>query len=782
MKIKKLYGLRIVQYILSVLMILSFLFLILGEIVMPVENNWEETTFQMFEPEWVQILPNGDEVPVTVPGECTAKHGEWVTIATVLSQEQKDTSICIRSMQQDIRIYVGDELRKEYSTLETQPFGKTSTMTYVFFQLYEGDAGAQLRIEFMSDSAYSGYVHEMYMGDRSDIVHHFYGVYAPSAIVAALMVLVGLFVVCGSLFIFVVYKRKVELIHLGNGILIAATWLLVESKFRQFIFPNSTIAMLMGFLLIAILPYPFLSYINSIQGYRYQKVYYVLGIATAVNYVVVVALQVLNIKDFFETMTSSHIIIILLILTMGTTIVTDVIKGHVKAYREAAIGFAGIMVAGVFEITLTYTVNAQINGIALCIGLVLWLVSAGLKTVRDLYNIEKEKQIAIAASQSKAQFLANMSHEIRTPINTVIGMNEMILRENKDETIEEYAYNIKSASRMLLGLINDVLDFSKIEAGKLRLVNNDYYLANMLNDVILGIEVRVKQKNLELKLDIDEKLPSVLLGDEIRIKQILNNLLSNAIKYTEKGSVTLRAKGAYSEDGFGLILEVEDTGVGIKKADMDRLFDSFERLELEKNRYIEGTGLGLNITKELVSIMNGRISVRSEYGSGSCFTVTIPQQIVNAEAMGQLEQKRRHSQEDIASKEKYLCIPDSRILVVDDTKMNLVVIKALLKRNQAQLDTASGGNECLEKTKEQKYDLILMDHMMPEPDGVQTMHMIRADGENLNRETPIVVLTANAIEGMKEQYLKDGFSDYLAKPVEAEDLENILSKFLAVEK
>lgn len=768
-----------IQRILGIMMVTAFLFFILGEMFLAPENNLEESTFAVFQSDWFQVLEDGTEVPFSVPGECTdVTQGDWVTIKTTLSQDQKDTWLCIRSMQQELKIYVGDELRKAYSTLDTQPFGKTSTMTFIFLQLFEGDAGKTLRIEFMSDSSYAGYVSEIYTGQMQDITLHFYKSYGPSILVDLLLLLIGIFVVSGSIFISLIYKRKAELIHLGNAILIAATWLIVESKLRQFIFPNTTMAMLMGFLMIAVLPYPFLSYINSVQNNRYQKIYRVLGICTAVNFAVVVTLQLLNIKDFFETMTSSHIIILALIVTMGTTIIMDVVNGFVREYREVAIGFAVLMFAGVCEIGLTYMVDAKVNGIALCIGLVLLLVTAGLKSIRDMFNIEKEKQLAIAASKSKAQFLANMSHEIRTPINTVIGMNEMILRENKDETVEEYAYNIKSASQMLLSLVNDVLDFSKIEAGKLQLVENDYYLADMLNDVALGVQVRVKQKNLEWKLEVDETMPAVLKGDEIRIKQILNNLLSNAVKYTEKGSITFSAKGVRDENGFLLVLAVKDTGMGIKKDDIEKLFDSFQRLELTKNRYIEGTGLGLNITKRLVNVMDGTIDVQSEYGNGSCFVVQIPQKIVDDTAIGKIEQKHKGSPAGDVSRQHTLCIPDAKILVVDDTKMNLVVIRELLKRTQAQLDFAGGGNECLEKTKEKKYDLILMDHMMPEPDGVQTLHMIREDNANMNLETPIVVLTANAIEGMKEQYLQDGFADYLSKPVEPDHLEKVLAKFL----
>jgi len=462
MKKQNSLGMKIIQRILAFMLIGSFLFFILGEVFLPAENHLEETTFQTFEANWVHVKEDGTEVPFAVPGTCETGHGEWAIIQMDISEEHVPTYICMRSMQQDLKIYVGDELREEYSTLATQPFGKTSTMTYVFFPLEKEDAGKTLRIEFMSDSAYSGYVSTMYMGEMSDITTHFYATYGLSTIVAILMFFIGFLVVGGSIFIWFVYKRKIDLLHLGNAIMILSMWLIVESKLRQFMFPNSTIAMLMGFLLIAILPYPFTCYLNVIQGYRYKKAYTVLAVATMLNFATVVTLQILNIKDFFEVMTSSHILILALILTMAITIGRDIVKGHLKEYSEVAIGIAGLMVAGVVEIGFSYIVSARFNGIPLCISLVILLIGAGLKTVRDLLNIEKDKQVAIAASESKAQFLANMSHEIRTPINTVIGMNEMILRENTNEDIEEYSRSIKSASHMLLSL-HDFIEIDTIE-------------------------------------------------------------------------------------------------------------------------------------------------------------------------------------------------------------------------------------------------------------------------------------------------------------------------------
>jgi len=358
----------------------------------------------------------------------------------------------------------------------------------------------------------------------------------------------------------------------------------------------------------------------------------------------------------------------------------------------------------------------------------------------------------------------------------------MILRENSSEAVREYAGNVQAASQLLLGLINDVLDFSKIEAGKMDILETNYRLSVMLTDVVNGIRSRAENKELVLVVDVEEALPSVLKGDEIRIRQILNNLLSNAVKYTEEGTITFSVKGMRTGEEFALRMSVQDTGIGIKPEDKEKLFDSFRRLEEKKNRHIEGTGLGLNITKQLTELMGGRIEVESEYQKGSCFTVIIPQQIVDEMPVGKFEEADR---KELAGEEESTCklyAPQAEILVVDDNDMNLAVASALLKRTGVRLTLAHSGRECLELCRKTKFDLILMDHMMPSPDGIETLHLLRADHNGPNRDTEVVVLTANAIAGMPEMYLAEGFADYLSKPIAAQALEDMICKHLPEEK
>lgn len=397
-----------------------------------------------------------------------------------------------------------------------------------------------------------------------------------------------------------------------------------------------------------------------------------------------------------------------------------------------------------------------------------------------------ERERADKANQSKSDFLANMSHEIRTPINAVLGMDEMIIRdvsEGRYDGVRLYAENIKNAGNNLLSIVNDILDFSKIESGKMELVETEYQLGNLLNDVCNMAEFRARAKNLAFEVYVDESLPARLYGDEVRVRQILTNILGNAVKYTKEGSVKLKLRGDIERwDRVNLKFTVTDTGIGIREEDLSRLFKKFERVDLGHNNTIEGTGLGLSITKNLLEMMNGTIRVESTYGEGSTFIVTIPQQITDDNALGNFRDAFAKNVREKTGYHESFTAPDARILVVDDTAMNLTVIKGLLRKTKIQVDTATSGAKALEMTMADAYDLILMDQRMPEMDGTETLHAIRAQQDGRNKEVPVICLTADALQGAREHYLAEGFSDYLSKPVDGVQLERMLQDYLPPEK
>ena len=392
-----------------------------------------------------------------------------------------------------------------------------------------------------------------------------------------------------------------------------------------------------------------------------------------------------------------------------------------------------------------------------------------------------EKKTSDAANKAKSSFLADMSHEIRTPINTILGMNEMILREADKEELLEYARNIDASGRSLLQLINSILDFSKIEDGKMEIVPVRYAVSTMVTYLENSVSERARKKGLEFTIWVDPEIPSELYGDEARINQIIVNLLTNAVKYTHEGSVNLRIEKRDKKNGSVLLyVEVRDTGIGIREEDREKLFESFERLDMVKNRNIEGTGLGMSITTNLLSLMDSSLTVESVYGVGSSFSFLLWQKIEEETPVGEYRQTVLPAEESALTTE-YLYAPDAHILVVDDTKMNLSVVCNLLKRTGIQIDTASDGEEAIALAEKSCYDVILMDQRMPGMDGTETLQRIRGLDSQKNAETPVICLTADAIRGARERYMAEGFTDYLTKPVTGRELEHALCTYLPKE-
>ncbi len=391
--------------------------------------------------------------------------------------------------------------------------------------------------------------------------------------------------------------------------------------------------------------------------------------------------------------------------------------------------------------------------------------------------LELEKDAANASNKAKSDFLANMSHEIRTPMNAIIGMDEMILRSSPSEPIKKFALDIQSAGKTLLSIINDILDLSRIESGKMELVSVKYGFSSVMNDVVNMTMKKAQDKGLQYNLTVSEDIPSVLFGDEIRIRQVMLNLINNAIKYTREGSVSVLV--TYDRDVQMLQIAVSDTGIGIKEEDLSKLYVSFQRLDEEKNRDIEGTGLGLNITRRLVNMMGGSIEVDSKYGEGSTFTARMKQKVIDWTPVGDFAKNLLRLKEDAEEYKPTLIAPSARVLIVDDNDMNLEVIEGLMKETMINVTTAESGWECVDILSEREFDIIFLDQMMPGLSGVQTLEKIKEN--KLAEGVPIIALTADAIVGARDNYLKEGFYDYLSKPVMYDALEALLIKYLKPE-
>ncbi|MDO5155946.1 MAG: ATP-binding protein [Eubacteriales bacterium] len=401
---------------------------------------------------------------------------------------------------------------------------------------------------------------------------------------------------------------------------------------------------------------------------------------------------------------------------------------------------------------------------------------------KNLREAKASQRMAENANKAKSDFLANMSHEIRTPINAVLGMDELIIRECEDEKILGYAGNIKDAGTLLLSLINDILDFSKIENGKMDIVPATYDTPSLIHDLYVMSYDRARKKNLDLEFEIDSNIPAEMYGDDVRLRQIIMNLLTNAIKYTREGQVSFALSLKGKHDGMvKLRVSVKDTGIGIRQEDIDKMFSAFQRVDEDINRNIEGTGLGLSITMSLLKLMNTELKLESIYGEGSEFYFDLEQKIINEAPIGDMSEIIRSSEMTRKKYKESFHAPEAKILVVDDNEMNLQIVKALLKQTGIQITTALSGQASIELVKTNTYDVIFMDYMMPEMDGIETVKRIRKLSHNESANATIIALTANAIHGAREMFLGNGFDDFMSKPVKGEKLEEILIQYLPKE-
>lgn len=463
------------------------------------------------------------------------------------------------------------------------------------------------------------------------------------------------------------------------------------------------------------------------------------------------------------------------------------IKNHSVKKKIAAIVYLCVAASGSI-IQLVFLPNVLLAAFTPALGIVMLLfflespdyqrLTVTLEELKDAKEeAEFSNEVAVEANQAKTDFLANMSHEIRTPINAVLGYNELIMKETKESHTTEYALNVQAAGRTLLSLVNDILDFTNIDCGNLKIEMDAYSVISLLQDVITYAEFNAEKKNLKLNVNIDEKLPRELVGDSVRLMQILNNLTSNAVKYTMEGTVDLIITWTGKDEHNGTMsVVVKDSGIGMKEEDMKKISESFKRFDKRKNRNIQGAGLGLPIVTRLLELMDSKLEIDSKYGVGSTFSFHVDQEIVNENPIGKLEHKNYidlliDREEDVT-----FYAPKARILAVDDNRMNLDFVRGILKNTKMQIDLAQNGEEALKLLRKNSYQMVLLDHMMPVLDGMETLKIMRE--EHICDDVPVIAITANAVVGEKENYILAGFTDYLAKPVYGNQLMKMILKYL----
>lgn len=770
-----------VKVVFLVLTIVMIVVLLTGEKLLP-ENIGKYKYITELDRDWTRIYSDGrtENIGSIIERQVLdVDDSEPLVLEYAMSDIPVGSFLALRSSSQAVRVYLDGELRVEYDNSKVRKWGSSNVSRYLFVPLVDEDCGKTLRVEYDGKGMFAGMVSVVYMGTLDSLWYELIKIDGASMLLEFMLAAIGLvmLIICGI--VYIRKKFRMPLVWLALSVVNSSVYLICYAQSRQLLFPNVTILYDFGFAFAAMTWISYLLYLDELQKRRYKKLYFSLCVLMLAVIAVSSPLILLSVVDSLNVCIIYVPIFILIAGAIVSGIVKDIKSGLFSEYRNIGILLVliiPIQVLLLFRVFGLISINADM---LYCLVIIVILCTDIFGEVNMIIEDKAKVVRAESANEAKSAFLANMSHEIRTPINSIMGMNEMILRESDNKDILGYAGTIKNSSRFLLGIINDILDFSKIEAGKMDIIPVDYDTIGMVNELINILSERAANKSLHVGKDIDENIPSKLHGDVTRVKQVIINIISNACKYTKEGSVNFTIKWDSTGERAGLRTIIADTGIGMKTEDAKNLFEKFTRLDEMQNTSIEGTGLGMSIVKYLVDAMDGEIKVDSVYGQGTTVNIFLPQEVVSAEPMGNPEAKKEQPvQKKYAPK---LIAPEAEVLVVDDVNVNLLVFKSLLKKTQIRVDMADGGKKCIEMCKDKKYDIIYMDHMMPEMDGEETLHVLR-DNEGPNQDTPVIILTANAIAGSKEKYLGMGFDTYLSKPVPPAELEQTLIDYLPKEK
>ena len=742
-----------------------------------------EKSYVKYIKEWTVIDPDGNSFEAEEGYEDDRIREDDFTIVTTLPDNIPDGSYICYIARCAQRVYIDGELRKEFDQFKDMPLpGGTVKNFYMLTPVNHADSGRELKIFKGKIDKGSKVIPETFIAGRAGLYEVLLQKYGVSFIASGILMFISLIVLIVGIGMRVSYKNSISMLYAALGACVTSLWLISNSYIYPFAFKHYHIDGIVNYLACMLLPFGFLIYIDSVQKGRYNRVFNVLMAISLVSFVLWTVLHFTEIFTFPHALVYIDAVLAIDIVGAFVLVILDIKNGYAKEYKYTVAGFLLFFAFGLGEIYVILFVHTRNESIPLLIGILVLLGFVLWQQVQDLSKLTYERERAVQLNNAKTTFLANMSHEIRTPINSILGMNEMIIRENHDRRIDEYARNVQTSGKMLLSLVNDVLDFSQLEADKMKIMNENVSLTSILADISAMAGERAKSKNLTFAAVLDGEVPDGLYTDEVRLKQILINLLNNAVKYTDEGSVTLSVGGRYvTESLYELRLSVKDTGRGIRDEDKGRLFDAFSRADLTRNRNIEGTGLGLAIVKRILDAMEGTIAVDSEYRKGTVFDVLVPVKVIDATPVDP-DLKRNEAAVKKENDDVDYRAPGANILAVDDNNSNLEIVRMFLERVDIRPTLCRSGREAVEMCYDHKYDLLLLDHMMPEVDGIEALKIIRKDKYSLNRETPALVLTANAVIGSDKMYKDAGFDGYLTKPVDSKKLIVTVRDYLPADK
>ena len=778
---------RITQVVLGIVSAIIIVTYVSGLISIP-KFEYFDSEVQIFTEEWTYEKPDGSGETFTMPVNLNTPIGEAVTVHTTLPCDiASGEYFCILTGHK-FDAFVDGEPRFSFDNAAAYRWGGSVKAMYVPIPISPDDGGKTITLCLDGTDVNNGNFREVVIGDKRGIQQYVASKYGMDMYLALILAIFAFITLCVFTILSIIKKETLPLVHLASGVLVCSLWVINDSNLFQFVIGKPFIDGIMGYMMTLVVTVPFCLYMNRIQEERYTYLYALVEAFLGINFIVVSILHFSHIVSYERSLLYIDMVLLVVVSIIFALGVYDVIENREKV-KESAFVYLGMGILIIFAvaeiaiINISVVRNDQVGGILIIVGLYILLFCAIMDQITRLRTFQLQSQAALAATKAKSDFLANMSHEIRTPINAIMGMNEIILRESKDENITNYAKDIYSASSNLLNIVNDILDFSKIESGKMEIIDEKYNLGEVISYVTSMIKVKADEKKLKFNVTASEKLPTALLGDSKRITEVFINILNNAVKYTPEGEVSLVISSS-EIDSEKVMLEfyVKDTGIGIKPEDRKKLFEDFERIEYSRNKDIEGSGLGLAITQKLITLMGGTIEVESEYGVGSKFSVAIPQTVIDGKPLGDYTQHKNSSQKESDKKWGIFKAPECHVLVVDDNRMNLMVIKRLLAASEVQITTAERGSHMLELIKTNAYDAILLDHMMPDMDGIETLRQARQMPDNKSMTSPVIALTANAVVGAKEMYMEVGFDDYLSKPINPLDLENMLVKYLPEDK